>query len=282
MEVFSGTAKVDRSSWIERSPTAADVDNHTARLHLALGHSDQASTLVERLLAAPTRSAEVYEVAAALACRNDKTTECLAHARAAIDLGTTSGMTYFLAASAVLNSSDNADLANAQQFLDGSLAREPEFAPAHWTLASVYAATGRPATDALRLAERAIELAPRESEPYLAAAAALMNAGKSAEAIRRAEQGVRYAQTDEARTRPREFLQQLKQTRDAPPAVVVPPASRPTTSQGGDGPDAGPEVRWEIRCDSKGIDLDAWLKGFSNQLIAALQQAGSCSPAPDR
>jgi TonB family protein len=54
----------------------------------------------------------------------------------------------------------------------------------------------------------------------------------------------------------------------------VPLASPPTTSQGGDGPDAGPEVRWEIRCDSKGIDLDAWLKGFSNQLIAALQQAG--------
>ena len=161
-----------------------------------------------------------------------------------------------------------------QQVLEGSLAREPEFAPAHWTLASVYAATGRPAADALRLAERAIELAPRESEPYLAAASALMNAGKSGEAIRRAEQGVRYAHTDEARTRARELLQQLKQTGDAPPAVVVPSASPPTTSQSGDGPDAGPEVRWGIRCDSKGIDLDAWLKGFSDQLIAALQQAG--------
>jgi TonB family protein len=274
MEVFSGTTQVDRSSWIERSPTATDVDVHTARFHVALGHSDLASSLVQRLLAAPTRSAEVYEVAAALACRNDKNTECLAHAKAAIDLGTTSGMTYFLAASAVLNSSDNADLATAQQFLEGSLAREPEFAPAQWTLASVYAATGHPAADALRLAERAIELAPREPEPYLAAAAALMNAGKSAEAIRRAEQGVRYAQTNEARTRARDFLQQLKQTADAPPAVVVPPAPPPTTSQSGDNPDARREVRWGIRCDAKGIDLEAWLKGFSAQLISALEHAG--------
>jgi TonB family protein len=101
-----------------------------------------------------------------------------------------------------------------------------------------------------------------------------MNAGKSAEATRRAEQGVRYAQTDEARARAREFLQQLKQTGDAPPAVVVPPAPPPTTPQNGDGPGAGPEVRWEIRCDSKGIDFDAWLKAFSDHLIPALQQAG--------
>ena len=92
-----------------------------------------------------------------------------------------------------------------------------------------------------------------------------MNAGKSAEAIRRAEQGVRYAQTDEARTRAREFLQQLQRTGDAPP---------PTPSQSSDARDAGPEGRWEIRFDSKGVDLDAWLKGFSDRLIPALQQAG--------
>jgi TonB family protein len=42
----------------------------------------------------------------------------------------------------------------------------------------------------------------------------------------------------------------------------------------GDARDAGPEVRWEIRFDSKGVDLDAWLKGFSDRLIPALQQAG--------
>ena len=252
------------------------MDLYTARFHLAVGHTDQASALVERLLAAPTRSAEIYEVAAALACQRDRTTECLAHAKAAIDRGTTSGMTYFLAANAVLQSSGNADFVNAQQLLEASLAREPEFAPAHWILASVYAATGRPAADALRLAERAIELAPRESEPYLAAAAALMNAGKSAEAIRRAEQGVRYAQTDEARARAREFVEQLKRTGDAPPGVIVPPASPPTTPEHGDRPPgAGPEVRWEIRCDPKGIDFDAWLKVFSGQLMSVLQQAGT-------
>jgi TonB family protein len=252
------------------------MEVHTARFHVALQHRDLALALVTRLLAAPTRPVEAYEVAAALACSEDRTEDCLAHARTAIELGTSSAMTYFLAASALLSAGAEADLADAQRLLEGSLAREPGFAPAQWTLARVYAAAGRSPTDTLQLAERAIELAPRESEPYLAAAAALMSAGKSADAIRRAEQGVRYAQTEEARARARAFVDELRRTTGASPALTGPQTSPLRPSQDGGAPGrTATEVRWEIRYDSQGIDLDAWLKGFSDQLEAALQRAAS-------
>jgi hypothetical protein len=81
-------------------------------------------------------------------------------------------------------------------------------------------------------------------------------------------------------------VKQLKSTADAQPAALAPatPPHRPSQSGDAAGVSAA-EVRWEVRYESKGIELDAWLKAFSDQLMTALQRAGSLFahnyPSPD-
>jgi TonB family protein len=284
-EVLAGATTVDTSAFIERALTNDQRDLLLARFHAASGRAELASTLVARIVAASPGSAEAADVTALVACRQAHDAGCLAQARRAIELGSSSGLTYFFAANALLGTASAREgLTEVQQLLERGLERQPNLAPALSMLANVYLTAGRSANEALALALRAIDLAPREIGAYLAAAGALMAGGRTAEAIRTAEQGVRYAMTDDQRTQGRELIEQLKRTADAPPAVALVPASvpaaqaadqgatskQPTTSPSLPPAASGrvPNIRFAFRYDTKGRDLKVWNDAFAQQLQA--------------
>ncbi len=204
-------ARIDNERPPVRVLPPADVAGRMACVQVALGQPAEAQTAVRAARDADPRAPISYDAEGMLADHEkDKPRATQAYAQA-VALGSKSAYSHYRAAQVAWRpEADSATLAVIHQRLEEAIGFEASYAAAHAFLAEVLAQEGD-GPGALEHAKTAVNLAPGDGYSRVAAAQALQKLGRTDEAQKAAELGLRLADNDETRAYAERFLLYLKE-----------------------------------------------------------------------